>query len=88
MRKDHKSSTVLIFIGLLLTVVFVVGRISSQNPDTFRTRYMVDVTLESFLRFCTEWWIPAGVIGIPMFLITLVVSLWRESKENRKKSGL
>ena len=84
MRKDHKSSAVLIFVGFLLIVVFGVGLALSRNPGAFHNQYRVDHTQERFLAFCAEWWIPAGVVGIPMFLITLVVSLWRESRENRK----
>ena len=46
-------------------------------------KYRYDYTLEAFVRFCAEWWIPAGIIGAPMFLISLVLSLYRESKENK-----
>ena len=88
MRKDHKSATVLIFVGFLLIAVFAIGLTASRNPDLLRSRYRVDATWEGFLRICAEWWIPAGVIGIPMFLISLGISLWREGKEGRKgRSG-
>jgi hypothetical protein len=84
MRKEHKSATFSIFIGILLVVIFFVGMAASKRPDTFMSKYYVDTTLDLFVRFCAEWWIPAGIIGIPLFLISLVLSLWRESKENRK----
>ena len=81
MRKEHKTTTVLIFLGAFLIVIFAVGNISSRNPDAFRPSHRYDYTLESFIRFCIEWWIPAGIVGFPMFLISLILSLWWESKE-------
>ena len=84
MRRERKTTTVLIFAGALLIVVFAVGLISSGNPDFFRSRHRYDYTLEQFIRLCIDWWIPAGIIGIPMFLISLVLSLVRESGEKRK----
>ncbi len=87
MKRDRKAATFFIFIGLLLILVFAVGRIVSQDPSAFRSRYMVDTTLEMFLRFCAEWWIPAGAVGIPMFLIFFAVSLVREHRDggNRRQ---
>ena len=84
MRKDRKSATFFIFVGFLLVAVFAIGGMTSRNPDLLRSRYRVDYTWESFLLFCENWWIPAGVIGIPMLLISLVLSLWRESKDREK----
>ena len=83
MRKQHKSAAVLIFVGLLLILIFAVGMLTERNPGTFRSRYMYDAALESFLSFCVAWWIPAGIIGIPLFLISLVLSLIREHRESR-----
>ena len=79
-NRDRKSSAIFIFVGALLIVVFGVGMATSRNPGTLLPRYRYDYTLESFVRLCAEWWIPAGIIGIPMFLISLIVSLYRESK--------
>ena len=79
--KAKKSGAVTIFIGVLLIVVFVVGLICSRNPAAFQTKYRYDYTLESFCTFCMNWWLPAGIIGIPLFLISLIVSLVRESRE-------
>ncbi|MBQ9252470.1 MAG: hypothetical protein IJ188_07535 [Clostridia bacterium] len=81
MRKDHKSATVFIFVGFMLIAVFAIGLMTSRNPEVFRSRFRVDYTWEAFLHFCVDWWIPAGIIGFPMFLISLILSLWRESKE-------
>ena len=83
MRKDSKASTVLIFVGALLICVFAVGLICSRNPGAFHSSTRYDYTLESFLRLCVEWWIPAGIVGFPMFLISLILSLRREAKQNR-----
>ena len=82
--KSRKSSAVLIFVGLLLLVVFVVGYIGSKNPDAFRAKYRYDYALDQFLWFCHQFWIPAGIIGFPLFLISLIVSLARESAERKK----
>ncbi len=79
--KRKKSGAVSIFVGALLVAVFVIGLISSRNPGAFLQRYRYDYALESFLAFCRYWWLPAGIIGIPVFLISLIVCLVRESRE-------
>ena len=79
--KGRKSGAVSIFIGLLLIVVFVVGLICEKNPGAFQRKYRYDYTLEQFCAFCRGWWLPAGILGIPTFLISLLISLRRESKE-------
>ena len=79
--KGRKSGAVWIFIGLLLIVVFAVGLICEKNPSAFLRRYQYDYALERFCSFCVDWWLPAGIIGFPMFLISLIISLVRESKE-------
>ena len=83
MRKESKSSAVFIFVGLLLIVIFAVGAMLSRDPGLFRDRYHYDYALESFLRFCGNVWLPAGVIGIPMFLISMILSLRNERKRDR-----
>ncbi len=80
MRNERKTSTVFIFLGCLLTVIFAVGLVSSRNPEAFVSRYRYDYAGEFFLRLCRGIWLPAGVIGIPTFLIFLILSLWREGK--------
>ena len=80
--KGKKSAAVPIFIGLLLIVVFAVGLICEKNPSAFLRKYQYDYALEHFCSFCVDWWLPAGIIGFPMFLISLIISLVRESKEN------
>lgn len=79
--KGRKSSAILIFVGLLLIAVFVVGLICEKNPGAFQRKYRYDFALEQFCDFCRNWWLPAGIIGIPTFLISLLLSLRRESKE-------
>ncbi len=77
----RKSGAVWIFIGLLLIVIFAVGLICEKNPSAFIRQYRYEYALERFCSFCVDWWLPAGIIGFPMFLISLVISLVRESKE-------
>jgi len=79
--KARKSSAVAIFIGVLLIVIFVIGLVLRRNPAAFMTKYRYDFALEQFCAFCVNWWLPAGIIGIPLFLISLITSLVRESKE-------
>lgn len=79
--RGKKSCTVAIFVGLLLTVVFAVGLISDNNPAAFAHKYRYDFALDQFCEFCRNCWLPAGVIGIPTLLISLIISLSRESKE-------
>ena len=79
--KARKSGAVAIFIGVLLIVVFAVGLIVQKNPSALISNYRYDFALEQFCAFCANWWLPAGIIGIPLFLISLITSLVRESKE-------
>ena len=79
--KARKSGAVAIFIGVLLIVVFAVGLIVQKNPSALMTKYRYDFALEQFCAFCANWWLPAGIIGIPLFLISPIPSLVRESKE-------
>ena len=85
--RGKKSGAVFIFIGLLLIVVFAVGQICEKNPTALLRRYQYDYALESFCSFCVNWWLPAGIIGFPMFLISLIVSLVRESREKSKSES-
>ena len=68
------------FLGLLLIVIFVVGMMVDKNPLALRQRYREEYALESFGVFCSQIWLPAGVIGIPLFLISLIRSLIQEKK--------
>ena len=72
------------FIGGLLIVIFAVGLVVEQNPAALTRRYSYDMALEMFGAFCSQVWLPAGVIGIPLFLFSLIRSLIREKKEERK----
>lgn len=82
--KARKSGAVAIFIGVLLIVVFAVGLIVQKNPSALISKYRYDFALEQFCAFCANWWLPAGIIGIPLFLISLITSLVRESKEKKQ----
>lgn len=80
--KGKTSGTVLIFVGALLIVIFAVGLIVEKNPAALTQRYRYDMALESFGVFCTQVWLPAGIIGIPLFLVSLILSLVREKKKD------
>ena len=69
------------FIGGLLIVFFAVGLILERNPSALTRPYRYDYALEQFGVFCSRIWLPAGIIGFPLFLISLIISLIREKKE-------
>jgi len=78
-----KSGAVGIFIGVLLIVIFVVGLAVDRNPRALSQRYRDDLSVEQFGWFCSQIWLPAGIIGIPLFLISLITSLVRERKNKQ-----
>ena len=78
--KGRKSDAVFMFIGLLLIVIFVVGLVVTNDPSAFERRYRYDYTLEMFKSFCASWYVLAGIIGIPLFLVFLIISLVREHR--------
>ena len=78
--KDRHSGAVPMFIGILLTVIFIVGLMADHNPQVLSRRYHYDYALEQFKVFCSAVCLPAGVIGIPLFLVSLILSLVREKK--------
>ncbi len=82
--KNRNSGAVWIFLGAMLTVFFVVGLIYNRNPGALLNKRYVDVTLEMFVAFCGSWFLPCGLVGIPMLLISLILSLVRESKEKKQ----
>lgn len=69
------------FIGGLLIVIFAVGLVLRRNPGALSRPYRYDLALEQFGVFCSNVWLPAGIIGFPVFLISLVISMIREKKE-------
>ena len=83
--KGRKSGAVWIFVGALLIVIFAVGLSVENNPQVLIRRYRYDYALESFGNFCASVWLPAGVLGFPIFLVSLILSLVRERKENLKE---
>lgn len=78
--KGRNSGAVAIFIGVLLIVIFFVGMAVDKNPNALSQKYSYDMALEQFGAFCSKIWLPAGVIGIPLFLVSLIISLVREKK--------
>lgn len=85
--RARSTSAVAIFVGALLIVIFFVGLTCSNNPGTFQRQYRYDYALEQFCSFCVNWWIPAGIIGFPLFLINLIIALVKESKEDRNRDS-
>ena len=83
MRKEKKSIYFFLLLGLLLVVVFAVGMICMRNPDAFQNKYIRSFSVTQICDFCVSYCLPAGIIGIPMFLISMIVSLIRESKEKK-----
>jgi len=79
--KQKNTAAVFIFLGLLLTVCFVVGLTYTQNPTIYLRLDRTDVALEQFAAFCGKWYVFLGIVGIPTLLISLIVSLIRESRE-------
>ncbi len=82
--KGRTSGAVWIFLGALLTVFFAIGLIYSENPGAFLRRNEINLAREQFTAFCGAVWLPCGLVGIPMLLISLVLSLIRERKEGKK----
>ena len=81
--KGKNAGAVAIFIGALLIVIFAVGLAVDRNPLALSSRYSYDMALEMFGAFCAQVWLPAGIIGIPLFLIALIRSLLRDRKEKQ-----
>ena len=78
--RTRSTGAVAIFVGVLLIVIFIVGLIAQKTPDAFAQRNRYDYALEWFVAFCADWWLPAGIIGFPVFLFSLIRSLIQESK--------
>ena len=81
---EKKSGAVSIFIGLLLIVIFGVGLAVDNNPMALIRPHSYDFALEQFGTFCASVWLPAGIIGIPLFLFSFIRSLIKERKNNRE----
>ena len=82
--KSRKSGAVSLFLGLLLIVIFGVGLTVDQNPTTLVQPKKYDHALLQFGTFCSAIWLPAGIIGIPLFLFSLIKSLIQEHRANRE----
>ena len=79
----RSTSAVAIFIGALLIVIFAVGLIATKRSDAFMQKNRYDFTVEQFVAFCKNWWPVAGIVGIPVFLVSLIRSLVLESREKK-----
>ena len=82
--KSRKSGAVSLFLGLLLIVIFGVGLTVDQNPAALVQPKKYDHALLQFGTFCSAIWLPAGIIGIPLFLFSLIKSLIQEHRANRE----
>ncbi len=79
--KRSKSGAVWIFLGAMLTVFFVIGLLYNRNPGALLRGPGYDVGREQFAAFCGAIFLPCGIVGIPMLLISLILSLIRERRE-------
>ncbi len=82
--KSRKSGAVSLFLGLLLIVIFGVGLTVEQNPAALVQPKKYDHALLQFGTFCSAIWLPAGIIGIPLFLFSLIKSLIQEHRANKE----
>ncbi|MBR5959406.1 MAG: hypothetical protein IKZ98_00285 [Clostridia bacterium] len=83
--KGKKSGAVSMFIGLLLIVIFGVGMTVERNPAALTQPHRYDHALEQFGSFCSSIWLPAGIIGIPLFLFSLIKSLIQEHRSDKEQ---
>ena len=81
MKKSDTSGAATIFIGALLTVCFVIGLVYNNNPGAFIQSHRMDYTFEGFVGLCAKLFIPCGIIGIPMLVISLIVCLCKERRD-------
>ena len=82
--KSRKSGAVSLFLGLLLIVIFGVGLTVEQNPAALVQPKKYDHALQQFGTFCSAIWLPAGIIGIPLFLFSLIKSLIQERRADKE----
>ena len=82
--KNKKSGAVSLFLGLLLIVIFGVGLTVEQNPAALVQPKKYDHALQQFGTFRPAIWLPAGIIGIPLFLFSLIKSLIQEHKARKE----
>ena len=82
--KSRKSGAVSLFLGLLLIVIFGVGLTVEQNPAALVQPKKYNHALQQFGTFCSAIWLPAGIIGIPLFLFSLIKSLIQEHKARKE----
>lgn len=78
MHQDHKGTAICVFLGLLFIIFSVLGFSFYQNPGNFLKADRYDLAFEQFLRFCCSLRYAFGAVGIPLFLISLIVSIVRK----------
>ena len=78
--RSRGSETVFIFLGALMSVCCGIGAAYAHNPGMLYQRKIYNLAWERFVIFCGNWYIVLGIIGIPMLVITLIVSLARDRK--------
>ena len=81
---ERQSGAVSMFIGMVLSVIFGVGLTVDNNPTALMRSHSYDFALEQFGSFCASIWLPAGIIGIPLFLFSFIISLVKEKKHKRE----
>ena len=79
--KSRGTETFFIFLGALLTFCFFTGLVYARNPGMLYQRGIYDAAWEMFVGLCSKWYVELGIVGVPMLLITLIVSLVRGKKE-------
>ena len=82
--KNKKTGAVSLFLGLLLIVIFGVGLTVEKNPAALMQPKRYDHALQQFGTFCSAIWLPAGIIGIPLFLFSLIKSLIQERRSDKE----
>ena len=85
MRSEKTTSArttgaISIFVGVLLVVIFGIGLAAVSNPGAFFQNKRYDFAMKQFVDICSEIWLPAGIIGIPTLVISVIRSLVQESR--------
>ena len=83
--KGRKSGAITMVLGLFLIVVFFTGMAVDNNPNALMQSKSYNMALEHFGVFCAAIWLPAGIIGFPLFLFSLILSLIREHREKKQQ---
>ncbi len=82
--RSKSTSAVWIFLGALFTFCFVIGLVYVSNPGALLRGKSINIAWEQFVTFCGSWYPVFGLAGIPMLLISLVLSLIQEKKDSHR----